>query len=168
MFVADNASNNNTLVDELGKLLDGFQGSLMQVRCFAHILNLVVKVCIFITSASILSDLLCKSILLQFSHKTKATADADEDAEDTATFNELDDEQLGEDAENENEDRSEEDQDEEIDLAVAESDAAIVDEVAADVANDSTLPTLTHDEVNLGRFAVTKVKEPLINMNMCL
>ena len=45
-FTADNASNNNTLVDELGDLLDGFQGSLTRVRCFAHILNLVVKVSI--------------------------------------------------------------------------------------------------------------------------
>jgi hypothetical protein len=43
-FTADNASNNNTLVDELGELLDGFGGSLTRVRCFAHILNLVVKV----------------------------------------------------------------------------------------------------------------------------
>jgi hypothetical protein len=42
----DNASNNNTLIDELGELLVGFQGSLMQVQCFAHILNLMVKVCI--------------------------------------------------------------------------------------------------------------------------
>jgi hypothetical protein len=41
---ADNASNNNTLVDELAEMLDRFQGSLTRVRCFAHILNLVVKV----------------------------------------------------------------------------------------------------------------------------
>jgi uncharacterized protein (UPF0147 family) len=110
-----------------------------------HILNLVVKVCIVIISASILSDLLCKSILLQFSHKTKAMANTDEDAEDTATLNELDDGQLGEDIENEKEDYSEEDKDEEIDPAVAENDAAIVDEVAADVANDPDLPTLTRN-----------------------
>jgi hypothetical protein len=32
------------LVDELGELLDGFGGSLAWVRCFTHILNLVVKV----------------------------------------------------------------------------------------------------------------------------
>jgi hypothetical protein len=43
-FTADNASN-NTLVDKLTELLDGFQGPLTHVRCFAHILNLVVKVC---------------------------------------------------------------------------------------------------------------------------
>ena len=45
-----------------------------------------------------------------------------------------------------------------MDLAVVESDAAIVNEVAAEVANDSDLPTLTRTEVNLSRFAVTKVK----------
>jgi len=45
-FMADNVSNNNTLVDELGKLLNGFQGSLTWVHCFVHILNLVVKVCV--------------------------------------------------------------------------------------------------------------------------
>ena len=95
-------------------------------------------------------------ILSQFSHKTKATADANKDAEDTATLNELDDEQLGEDEENDNEGNSE-DEDEEVDLAVVESDAAIVNEVAAEVANDSDLPTLTRTEVNLSRFAVHKV-----------
>ena len=43
-ITTDNASNNNTLIDELGDLLDGFQGSLTRVQCFAHVLNLVVKV----------------------------------------------------------------------------------------------------------------------------
>jgi hypothetical protein len=43
-ITTDNVSNNNTLIDELGDLLEGFQGSLTRVRCFAHILNLVVKV----------------------------------------------------------------------------------------------------------------------------
>ncbi|KIM78750.1 hypothetical protein PILCRDRAFT_10967 [Piloderma croceum F 1598] len=124
------------LVDELGELLDRFQGSLMQVQCFAHILN---------------------NLLL--SHKTKATANADEDAEDTATLNKLNYEQLGEYIENENKDYSEEDKDGEINMAVAESDAAIVNKVAADVTNDSAQPTLTHDEVNLSRFAMTKLSK---------
>lgn len=43
-LILDNAANNNTLVKELGDLLDGHQGSLARIRCFAHILNLVVKV----------------------------------------------------------------------------------------------------------------------------
>ena len=41
----DNASNNNTLVEELTDLLEGYQGSSTRIRCFAHVLNLVVKVC---------------------------------------------------------------------------------------------------------------------------
>jgi hypothetical protein len=43
-LTANNASNNNTLVDDLSDLLNGFQGSETRIRCFAHILNLVVKV----------------------------------------------------------------------------------------------------------------------------
>ena len=43
-FTADNASNNNTLVDELSVLIPTFGGAKYHVRCFAHILNLVVKV----------------------------------------------------------------------------------------------------------------------------
>jgi hypothetical protein len=46
-FVADNASNNNTLVNALSELLPGFRGKETRVRCFAHILNLVVKVCTY-------------------------------------------------------------------------------------------------------------------------
>ena len=116
-FTADNVSNNNTLVDELGKLLDKFQGSVAQVWCFTHILNLVVKVRIGVISESTLSNSLCKSILSQFGHKTKATADANKDAEDTATLNELDDKQLSEDEENNNKGDIE-DEEEEVDLAV--------------------------------------------------
>ncbi len=41
----DNASNNNTLIKELSKILDDFQGEVTHVWCFAHIFNLVVKVC---------------------------------------------------------------------------------------------------------------------------
>jgi len=43
-FTADNASNNDTLVDELSILIPSFGGRQYRVRCFAHILNLVVKV----------------------------------------------------------------------------------------------------------------------------
>jgi len=79
--------------------------------------------------------------------------DATEEAEDTMTLNELDDDH-GE--ENKNEDITKDDSDE-VDLAVAENDTAIVDEVAAHITNDADLPTLTHTKVNLGWFAITKV-----------
>lgn len=41
----DNASNNDTLVSELSILLPNFKGARVRVRCFAHVLNLVIKVC---------------------------------------------------------------------------------------------------------------------------
>jgi hypothetical protein len=44
VLVADN-SNNNTMVNELDELIPTFQGSQTRIRCFTHILNLVVKVC---------------------------------------------------------------------------------------------------------------------------
>ena len=47
-FTADNASNNDTLVDELSILIPSFGGCEYRVRCFAHILNLMVKVSLLI------------------------------------------------------------------------------------------------------------------------
>ena len=46
-LVLDNASNNDTLIQELPDLISNCQGSLTRIRCFAHVLNLVVKVYIF-------------------------------------------------------------------------------------------------------------------------
>lgn len=42
-ITCDNASNNDTMVEELMDLLPGFPGDLYRVRCFAHVLNLVAK-----------------------------------------------------------------------------------------------------------------------------
>ncbi|KAI1788194.1 hypothetical protein LXA43DRAFT_838229, partial [Ganoderma leucocontextum] len=39
----DNATNNGTMVEELALLLDGFDGQDSHVRCFLHVLSLVVK-----------------------------------------------------------------------------------------------------------------------------
>ena len=72
-------------------------------------------------------------------------------------MNELDDEEVGDDAMNENENSNEEGTDDKIYPAVEESDNSIVDGVAAEIENDADLPTLTRAKVNLGRFAVTKV-----------
>jgi hypothetical protein len=47
MFVSDNASNNDTLATSLEQRLKGaglFKGRRHRVRCFAHILNLVMQV----------------------------------------------------------------------------------------------------------------------------
>ena len=39
----DNASNNDSMITELSKLVTKFPGAANQTRCFLHILNLVVK-----------------------------------------------------------------------------------------------------------------------------
>ncbi len=42
-ITCDNASNNDTMVTQMSKDIPAFKGASMRVRCFAHILNLVVK-----------------------------------------------------------------------------------------------------------------------------
>jgi hypothetical protein len=42
-ITCDNASNNDTMIEELTDLVDNFPGPANQTRCFTHILNLVVK-----------------------------------------------------------------------------------------------------------------------------
>jgi hypothetical protein len=60
----DNASNNDTMIQHLSTLIEYFPGAANQTRCFAHILNLVVK-----------------SVLRQFDTPKKA-ADSDGDSGD--------------------------------------------------------------------------------------
>jgi hypothetical protein len=40
---ADNASNNDKMIEHLAVLIETFPGATNQTRCFAHILNLVAK-----------------------------------------------------------------------------------------------------------------------------
>ena len=42
-ITCDNASNNDTMIEELANRLDDFPGPANQTRCFTHVLNLVVK-----------------------------------------------------------------------------------------------------------------------------
>lgn len=42
-LACDNASPNDVMVDILGDHLEEFEGTLGRVRCFAHVINLVVK-----------------------------------------------------------------------------------------------------------------------------
>jgi hypothetical protein len=137
-----------------GTSLRGFK-VLMCVRCFAHILNLVVKVgvVLFIYIFLVLT-LSRKSILSQFSHKTKASKDTTEEAEDAAALDSLN-EDLDEDTTGNSEEEHVKGDD--IDLSVEDSNAALVDEVAAEADGDLDVPMLSRDKVNLGKFAVTKV-----------
>lgn len=155
-FTEDNASNNNTLVNELADLIDGFQGSLTRVCCFAHILNLVVKVFIHSACHILHTNQLLQVILSQFGQKNKATADTTEDAADKAVFTDLD-EMVNKDKDDGNEAEAEDNSDE-LEPSVEVSDNAMVDAVAAEADEEAVdLPPLTQEEINLGHFAVTKV-----------
>ncbi|RDX39996.1 hypothetical protein OH76DRAFT_1304119, partial [Lentinus brumalis] len=42
-ITCDNASNNDVMIEEMGRCIPSFEGDFHRVRCFAHIVNLVVK-----------------------------------------------------------------------------------------------------------------------------
>ncbi|KAJ3504337.1 hypothetical protein NMY22_g17960 [Coprinellus aureogranulatus] len=42
-FTGDNASNNDTLVEELSMLIPSFRGDAARIRCLAHVINLVAR-----------------------------------------------------------------------------------------------------------------------------
>ena len=43
-LTCDNADNNKTMINEMVNLIPGYRGHDMRVRCFGHVLNLIVKV----------------------------------------------------------------------------------------------------------------------------
>jgi len=70
---ADNASNNDKMIEHLAILIDTFPGTANQTQCFAHILNLVAK-----------------SVLRQFEAPKKGKAVGEAAKELAAVVNEID------------------------------------------------------------------------------
>jgi hypothetical protein len=96
-----------------------------------------------------------QAILSQFSQKNKATTDLTEDAADEEAFKDLDDTVNEEDGEAAKADIEDAD---ELEPSVEASDNAMVDQVATELEEGSAdMPPLTRAEINLGRFAITKV-----------
>ncbi|KAL1945891.1 hypothetical protein VTO73DRAFT_1893 [Trametes versicolor] len=127
----DNADNNTTMLKEMHTLVKELRGPMARVRCFGHVLNLVVK-----------------AIMSMFLRKPKAKADAgvqagndDEDADLAA----LDD------PEDVDEDDVEAAQ--EVDQAREDADDALLD----DMANNNVDVALTAQDIKEGRLAVEKV-----------
>jgi hypothetical protein len=129
----DNAANNNTLVEELGETLEGYQGLLMHVGCFAHILNLVIK-----------------AILSEF-NKQKASSNDDDSNDD-----------IDDDVDNNDVEEAEDDGDE-VDPVVEASDVAMIMEVIEeldgmevdDEEEFGECRRLTDEELNMGQFALS-------------
>ncbi|KAI0000332.1 hypothetical protein BJV77DRAFT_1147171 [Russula vinacea] len=83
------------------------------------------------------------------SNKTTATNDATEEAEDSAVLAKLDNDDLG------MVDKSDKDAEDGDDLSMAESNATFVEDIATEANDTSALPAMTCANINLGRFAVT-------------
>ena len=132
----DNASNNNTLINELTDSLKDYQGSATRIRCFAHILNLVVK-----------------AILSQFSKQNTMA--------DNSNIEDLDDEFDDEEEADLNMGEDHEDDGEVIDPAIQASDALLVREVVWELDNAGSEAeisfNLSHEDIELGHCSVTKV-----------
>ncbi|KAF7372265.1 Zinc finger BED domain-containing protein 4 [Mycena venus] len=151
--VEDKASNNDTMISELADLIPSFSGNKTRVRCFAHVLNLVVK-----------------AILLQFSHTKKAKATEvktlavwhstmqDEEDEEDVDLDDL----LVDGSDEEAEYVGEEDADNKIDLAAQASDDATLKAALLDIETDIELkdrvPPLTVKDLNLGWNSILKLR----------
>jgi hypothetical protein len=70
----------------------------------------------------------------------------------------LDDKDEDEVGNNEEETCGDKDDDDDLNPSVVESDTAIIEKVAAEVEEHIDAPTLTRADINLGRFAVMKVR----------
>jgi hypothetical protein len=142
-IVLDNAPNHDTLIRELPDLLDGFQGSLTRVRCFAHILNLAVK-----------------AILSQFTRAASKAFGVEEDTKDHAFLDSLEEEEDDEAADSDLDEGDEDADDVNMDTDQRDNDIVqrVIESLEGDI-NDANgrLRTLTCEEVNLGRFTLTKL-----------
>jgi hypothetical protein len=133
------------MTQELGHLLDdkGFAGPSYRVRCFAHSLNLVVKVCFCGARLHVKSNKLCQAILSQFAQQRMESDDNAENSEDDALL-----------------DRLAEPADEEDEAAMQDKDAdreasnmVVIAELDDELEYDTML---SRDDINLGRFAIHK------------
>ncbi|EIW59007.1 uncharacterized protein TRAVEDRAFT_20811 [Trametes versicolor FP-101664 SS1] len=125
------------MLREMSKLVPGFRGPQVRVRCFGHVLNLVVK-----------------AVLSQFTEKKRASKDSGDTTEATNAARELvglDDGEPDEDNIDENEDEDKDDH--EGDASREAADAAILDTLD----NDNPELVLTHAEISAGLLAYEKI-----------
>ena len=88
-MTADNAKNNDTMLDELARLFPFFRGKNVRVRCFAHVIALIVKVratAMFVMCKLMLSRTLYtpQACLSQFSRKRAAKGETKADVAEAA------------------------------------------------------------------------------------
>jgi len=137
---ADNASNNDKMIEHLATLIESFPGAANQTRCFTHILNLVAK-----------------SVLRQFeAPKSKGGNILDDAARELAAiFDDLEDDDMELDgADNEGNKDGGEGNDDVDDNVVDDEEDALLDE--RDGMTEEELATL-EKSVKPVRLVLTKV-----------
>lgn len=154
----DNAANNKTMAKEMHILVPEFRGNKMRVRCFGHVLNLVVKVCPPCATRPDTVLTINQAILSQFSARAanKAKKQSATDFDRVLT-------DLGKNSDDEADPASSSDEELEED----ENDAGNETDEARDAADDLELEqleeeqadiVLTPEEIALGKNALEKVR----------
>lgn len=174
-ITTDNASNNDTLIAELESTLPGANSVQTRVRCFAHILNLVVKVCgpcIHCTLFDNVSHAITQAIVSGFYRKrvpktSRGTAeDADAGSEDEAGDHEDEDEDEDEDEPDDDQDNGDRDEAEDDSEGNQHPSEYVLDAdaLAADAAEIESIIEAVEEEHHLsfydkalGQASVTKV-----------
>lgn len=131
------------MTDAIARTIPEFSGRANRIRCFAHILNLVVK-----------------AILSQFARTRRTSKALQEQSEDAAELAALEDDEEEEDAE---QDGDEELDDEEAEQAafdnvlVAEMDEELEEEAELNPGT-TKVPLRTREDTKAGCFAISKVR----------
>jgi hypothetical protein len=129
------------MISALAHILPKFKGQEACIQCFAHVLNLVIKVsgaCLY----CILLNYFIQAILSQFSQTRQASMDDDENELDSEMLADLDNQDIDKDEEGES---SYTDQD--------NLDSELLDEIEGEASHNE----LMQEDINLGLLAIHKV-----------
>jgi hypothetical protein len=174
MFVSDNASNNDTLASNLARKLEGqglFKGTKHRVRCFAHILNLVMKVSAFYLILGVpYSTPIPEAFLHVFLRKEKGKKSSggdDEwrelaDAVDKYTTMVSDDRDVNSDDANSDDDNDMVPVDTQLDSEREEMDELAIDECEAECDDPYKTADLEEDDLVLNPISVSECREACV------
>ncbi len=167
---ADNASNNDTMIEALGGRLNGHSGPQTRIRCLSHVLNLCVKVCCSSKLRLITSSRIAPQGILEpfVKAKKKRSGKQRKDAPGSGDDMSRDEDQGGCDDGDNGDDEDDEDQedeeDEEDDNYELDPDREASDQATLDaIAQSGTAPVSLDDHERLfAQKTLTKVRSQLI------
>lgn len=145
--------------------LGGINSAATRVRCFAHILNLVVKVRTTLAATPLCLMCSLQAIILIFAQKRSTSTTADDEDDDPLSEDESEEENttpLQEHGADDSESGSEsetakvmEDDEYEVDTEREAADEVDIEEIIKEVASEQNL---SESDRSAGQYAVTKVR----------